>query len=192
MITNNYKDSYKGVVTYERPDGSKTVSECKFDAEWLCMNWVFDQITNVHKYGAYSTLPDSIIGEIISRNEHIVYTMNYDRRNDNTDVIVNHTPVKPKKQTNTNRSKMVFMFWNKDTRSILGTYSTSIAAELERTGWVKLKNSTPNIGTKYFNRCKNWFIATMSDNGNYNMTKVEYKHPSNNPDDFKNYIRPLL
>lgn len=187
-------NTYKGIVSFERPDGSKTTSECKFSTEHLCTKWVFDQIMNVHKYGNYTSAPDSITGEIVGRGEHIVYNLGYKKYKDNSRNNVTHkTNSKTiNKPYCSNRSKMVFMFWNKDTRSILGTYSTSIAAELERTGWVKLKNSTPNIGTKYFNRCKSWFIATMSDNGNYNMTKVEYKHPSNDPDDFKNYIRPLL
>lgn len=186
-------NNYKGIVSYKRPDGSKTVSECEFATEYYCMNWVFEQMTNVHKYGNYSEAPDSIVGEVIGDKKRVVYTMGYN-------IDVKTEPKKAVKRVTKKcnavkkpcDTKRVYLYWNEDTRSILGTYDTSIASELERNGWTKLYKKTPRIGTDYFSRCANWLVATMLNNGNYNLIKVNYKHLSNNPNDFNVYVRSIL
>lgn len=193
-------NDYKGIVSFERPDGSKTTSECMFNTEWLCANWVFDQITNIHKYSNASDAPNSIVGEIIGGGKHVVYNLGYEKRKDDTIPVVKPT-VKHETKKNTSKkannpnqrlTKRVYMYWNEDTHSILGTYSTTIASDVERNGWTKLYRATPHIVSKYFGNCSNWFVAKMSTNGNYVLTKVDYKPTNNHPDDFKNFVRSIL
>lgn len=187
-------NTYKGIVTYERPDGSKTITECKFTTEYSCMNWVFDQIMNVHKYSnySYSDMPDSIIGEVIGGGKRTVYTMGFNILTENSNKSTPKISPKPKQMKPQCYSKRVYLYWNKDTRSILGTYNTSIGADVERNGWIKLNTDTPNIGTNYFSNCVNWIVAIMSNDGNYKLTKVKYAHKNNNPDAFKAYVRSIL
>lgn len=184
-------NDYKGIVSFERPDGSKTTSECMFNTEWLCANWVFEQITNIHKYSNASDAPNSIVGEIIGGGKHVAYNLGYEKRKDDTIPVVKSSTTK-KKTAKCPYSKRVYLYWNNDTCSILGTYSTNIESDIERNGWTKLGYNTPQIAQKYFNHCKSWFVAKMSANGNYKLTKVNYKHQSNDPDIFKNFVRSVL
>lgn len=191
-------NKYKGIVSYELSDGSKTVTERKFNSEHPCNNWVLDGIVNVFKhYSDVYGAPNSIIGEVIGGGKHVTYNIGSSSVSEvsKASKTSKANKVSAAKTTANNGSsypRRVYMFWNSDTRSILGTLDVSITSELERNGWVKLYHKTPRIGTNYFNRCVNWLVAEMATNGNYKITKVDYQHRNNNPDEFRNFIRSIM
>lgn len=186
-------NDYKGVVSFELFDGSKTVTECAFATEYLAHNWLLKAMTDIYMHGNHIP-PSCVIGEIFYKEDHTVYKIEYNktRKNTTNDTKMPTNDSDCAKKKVVNRSRNVYMFWNKGTRSILATYSMAIAADLERNGWTKLTSDTPLIGSKYFARCVNWFVARDNGKGNYETVKTDYGHMNNDPDAFKAYVRSIL
>lgn len=186
-------NDYKGIVSFELSDGSKTVTECAFTTEYLCTNWLLKTMTDIYMHGNY-VAPNFVIGEIFHKKDHTVYKIEYNKTRENTNsdskMLTNDSNCVKKKACK--RSRNVYLFWNKGTRSILATYSTTIASDLERNGWNKLNGNTPMIASEYFAECINWFVAKVKANGNYNIIKTDYAHVNNDPDTFKAYVRTML
>lgn len=194
---------YKGTVEYGCPDGSHTKIDCSFDNHMDCYNWIFNYMRSFYLNMDSSNEPQWINCFIIHNNHRDAYSIGHCESfiRDDSDRIIfdkaatknntNDSKKKMKKKI-TKRAQQVYLFWNRGTRSILATYSTAIASDLERNGWVRLRRDTPFICSKYFARCINWFIARDNGKGNYETIKTDYNHVSNDPDEFKAYVRTIL